>query len=191
MSQWPSKSLWSNHFWRRIVCKYGILAVCKIGILIENIDRDYMVDLPVVEIIVYLVRIFVLWGRFLYYCFSETKCHSIILSFTSESKVLAVKELRQWYFSECFTEKYHKSIIGGYLGFCLKIIQHRNQQGKRECHKHHWQGEQKSARNGHGACPCWVTCLPLLGTVLAPVGQNPCMKSAQNISPNRSSDRSM
>ena len=49
----------------------------------------------------------------------------------------------------------------------------------------------KTSRNGHGACPCWVTCLPMLGTVLAPVGQNPCMKSAQNISPNRSSDRSM
>ena len=92
------------------------IAVCKVGILIENIDRDYMVDLPVVEIIVYLVRIFVLWGRFLYYCFSETKCHSIILCITSESKVLAVKELRQWYFSECFTEKYHKSIIEVSLG---------------------------------------------------------------------------
>ena len=29
-------------------------------ILIENIDRNYMVNLPVVEIIVYLIRVFVL-----------------------------------------------------------------------------------------------------------------------------------
>ena len=40
-----------------------------------------------------------------YYCFSETKCHSIILSFTLGPKVQATKELRQCYFSEYFTEK--------------------------------------------------------------------------------------
>ena len=29
----------------------------------------------------------------------------------------------------------------------------------------------KSAQLGQRACPCWVTCLPHLGTLLAPDGQ--------------------
>ncbi len=31
---------------------------------------------------------------------------------------------------------------------------------------------RQSLKNGHGACPCWVRCLPQVGNVLAPVGHD-------------------
>ena len=35
------------------------------------------------------------------------KCHSIILRLSRAFKILQANRLKQWYFSECFTEKYH------------------------------------------------------------------------------------
>ena len=40
----------------------------------------------------------------------------------------------------------------------------------------------KTSGNGHGACPCWVRCLPRLGKLLAPIGHNQSQKRVQNIS---------
>ena len=37
----------------------------------------------------------------------------------------------------------------------------------------------KSAQLGQRACPCWVTCLPHLGTLLAPLGQKMHQTAAQ------------
>ena len=38
---------------------------------------------------------------------------------------------------------------------------------------------------GQGACPCWATCLPMLGTLLAPSGHDNCPDSAQIINGTR------
>ena len=37
----------------------------------------------------------------------------------------------------------------------------------------------KTTENGQAACPCGVTCLPIMGNVLAPVGQIFCQTDAQ------------
>ena len=40
---------------------------------------------------------------------------------------------------------------------------------------------QKVQEIGHGACPTGATCLPIMGTLLAPVGQICCQTSAQYV----------
>ena len=40
---------------------------------------------------------------------------------------------------------------------------------------------QKVQEIGHGACPSGATCLPIMGNVLAPVGQIYCQTSAQYV----------
>ena len=71
------------------------------------------------------------------------------------------------------TLKYHRSIIGGYLGFCLKIISIEISKGKGSATSILGKENKKYKK--------WARCLPMLGNVLAHVGHGACPSWAESV----------
>ena len=96
-------------------------------------------------------------------CFSRSKCQSIIFSRWFQFISLKESGLREWYFSVIITKKYHRSImeVSSYhvvIAFLSSAF----------VPWMFW------AHSGQYSCPLGVTCLPNMGTLLAPLGHAAC-----------------